>query len=225
MKITACLAWYDEQPELLEQCVRSLAEIADELVAFDGAWRLQPNALGWSPSEQHEAIHAAAADSGIETSIVTMAGPWPSQVEKRTQLLASATATGADWLFVIDADEHIRECDPDALAGLLTATDRDVASVACQRYANGFRSGPPRLIRRFYRAAAGVTVERAHNGYRTADGRWLHGDPCAVRLEPTLDLGGVISLVHDTTARPDYRRHAAREYRQRRTREQVEAWA
>jgi hypothetical protein len=49
MIVTGILAWWDEPPELLDACIRGLGDIADRIVAVDGAYRRYPAATITSP--------------------------------------------------------------------------------------------------------------------------------------------------------------------------------
>lgn len=103
MIVTAMLAWWNEQPEDLDRCVRSLASVADRVVAVDGAYRRYPGATVKSPPEQAEAIRAAAEAVGLEAVIHVPKRLWKGQVEKRDFLIRQASID-SDWLAGVDAD-------------------------------------------------------------------------------------------------------------------------
>jgi hypothetical protein len=221
--ITGLLAWFDETPETLDRCVRSLACVCDRLIALDGRWELFPGEAFVSPEDQRDAILEAARGAGVAGMLVAPGSVFASQVAKRAMLMSLAGDT--DWLLVIDADEHITDADPDELRLRLAATTRDVCRVNLRTVGRDVRQKPA-AVRRVYRAATRVTVETAHNGYRTADGRWLHGDPAYAKpLEPAELLADVLTIEHDVDARPKARRLAANAYRSERRRQRVEAWA
>jgi hypothetical protein len=229
VKITACLCWYDERPEDLERCVHSLADVVDELVAFDGRWELFPRPergeghVVHSPLHQQFALVEAAASIELPlTREEPRELPWPSQVAKRDALMRQA-AIASGWMLVIDADEYVESADVAGIRTALEQTGGDVASAMTKFYNDGNR-GPSWPVRKFYRASAGVTIETGHNGYRTADGRWLHGPTEYVDVEPSEDLSHLITVAHDTTCRPIKRQQAKRDYRRARSRERVEAW-
>lgn len=222
--IAAALCWFDEESDALERCASSLAGVADVLVALDGRWMLFPHERSSSPIEQVVALRRAAESAGVQYVAETAlyAGLWPSQVAKRAALMRIARDQ-ADWVLVIDADESIESCDVDELRSALDTTELDVARVKTHRIGDGVRTqfGNPR---RLYRSSTGVTVERVHNGYRAADGRWLNGDPAYVDLEPELDVMEILTLQHVVT-RGSVRDRLDREYSMARRREQVETWA
>jgi hypothetical protein len=133
-------------------------------------------------------------------------------------------ATEGDWTLVIDADEHIEASDPAALRDALAETDVDVVEVRSRQVGVRLRSPSVRPVRRLYRAAAGVTVERAHFGYRAADGRWLNGDRRHVDPVPALDSTGFLTITNDLDARTLARARSAELYYRRRARAREE-WA
>ena len=224
VKITACLAWYMEPPAFLTRCVESLRGLADELVAYDGAWDLWPDARPFSSDDEYTAIHEAAESIRLPYTIYEPDTTWASQVEKRAALMLEAGETGADWLLVIDGDEWIETHHGAAVRAALESTPCDVATIMHKRVTGYDAVNTPGAIRRLYRANTGVTVDTAHNGYRTSDGRWLHGDSAAVRLEPACDLSGMVLLHHEHNNRGVGRDRARQVYRQARLAQRTEAW-
>lgn len=103
MIVTAALIWYDENPEDLEACVRGMAEIADWVVAVDGAYRRYPDAQVSSPPEQAETIRRVAAEVGLECIVHIPDRLWAGQIEKRSFVLAEASK-GTDWIAIVDTD-------------------------------------------------------------------------------------------------------------------------
>lgn len=99
------LAWWDEPPEELTACVRSLTVICDSLIAVDGAYQMTPGATAASPPEQAAAIQEAAADVGLKARVITPEKVWTGQVEKRDLMLHEA-AKDADWVVAVDADHR-----------------------------------------------------------------------------------------------------------------------
>ena len=107
MIVTAALVWYDERPEDLERCVRGMANIADRLVAVDGAYQRYPDAKVSSPREQTEIIMETARRVGLGVSVHIPNRLWLGQVEKRSYVLSHA-ALGSDWIAIVDTDWVIR---------------------------------------------------------------------------------------------------------------------
>lgn len=222
MKIVACLAWYDEPIEFLDRCVRSLAGVADTLIAYDGAWSGYPGGA-CSSLEQHSVIRDAANDVALKG--VTVAASWESQVEKRNALMRDASRYG-DWLLVIDGDEYLTGANTESLRWLLQHTAYDVATITATR-TSGERAGVPQPIRRLFRAP--VTVERAHNGYRhngnPPNPHWLNGDSAYVRLAKAADASKHLFMEHAYLGRGSERNEARMQYRMQRRRDRTEVWA
>jgi hypothetical protein len=224
VKIVATLAWYKEPPEMLARMTRSLAGVADELIAVDGRWRFFDDAsdTALSSDAEVEAIERAADEIGLPRMIIRMDRVWNSQVEKRSFMCQAGIVADATWLFVIDADEYVEKADMPALRDCLSATDLDVAMVMHKRGAPALQS--PSAIRRIYRASTGVGVETAHMGYRTRDGRWLHGDHAFVNTEPALDLSSYLTLSHPVLGRSPERLQMREDYCYARRHKQFERW-
>lgn len=218
-KIAVALAWFDEPLEFLDRLTRSVAPIASTLVAFDGRWQHMPGRADLSAPEQLATIQKAGHEAGIE--IVAHLGVWQSQVHKRAALMREAAHHG-DWIVVLDADEHVIWSDPSALLRTLADTDKDVGSIHCTRVCPQARTRE-RIIRRVYRASTGVTVIRWHNGYVTADGRWLHGRAKFVDREPLVPLQHTLRIQHNMLSRGRERNLAMRAYYGTRTKLRLEA--
>ncbi|HEX4521652.1 MAG TPA: hypothetical protein VH063_18905 [Gaiellaceae bacterium] len=224
MIITAALAWYDETPETLARLITSLGGIADNLIAYDGAWQHFPNGASFSNPDQAQAIEDAAREVGIDV-LITGGIIWPTQVGKRAALMHEAAGRRTDWILVVDADEYIEHGNSNEIRRALARTKLDVARLQIRRAGIEVTNITASPIRRIYRADTGITLERAHNGYRTSDGRWLHGDPAYVPLEEAIDLSSHLQLVHDHDARDKQRKRQATEYYMARRRHQLERWA
>jgi len=180
VRISAALIWYDESPEDLAACVRGVAEIADAIVAVDGAYRRYPDAEVSSPPEQAEAIRETANTVGIEADVVIPSRLWAGQIEKRTFTLTRAS--GADWIAVVDTD-WIVHADRDATRTELARTTADVVAVpfytppAGEMFATGWHrkeAGRRTWQPHFFRPLPGIRVEGKH--YQVSarkDGQWV----------------------------------------------------
>lgn len=157
--IVALLSWYDESPSALTRAVVPLARFCEHVVAIDGAYAAVPGAelAPSSPGSQADAVVAAAEGAGLGLTLHRPIAPWPSEVEKRDALFRAAglVCTASDWLFVIDADELVRDVPAD-LHDRLAATEHDVAEIELQ---NGSGST---IDRRFVRWSPGLHVEGNH---------------------------------------------------------------
>lgn len=227
MSVCACLAWYDEPPESLEACVRSLAGVADCLLALDGPWQGHPFEAVESPDEQFEAIERAARDCLIALCVPLVGPqPWESQVAKRAALMQhGARINPGGWLLVIDADETVEQAAPD-LRDQLAAVPADqlAATVAIEQERSPWTRGGIAPRERLFRARPDLTVERCHNGYR-AGGRWLAGDRMFIDVAEPFDLTGALRIRHHQGADRSGARLAARlAYRQHRRKHRLEQW-
>lgn len=222
--ITAALAWYDEPTENLTKLVLSLDGIASNLVALDGRWDLMPGDTTNSPDEQAAEIDARCREIGLPLALYRVEQPWDSQVAKRSALMHLARTLGRQpWAMIIDGDEYISQANPPELHRALAHTEADVCQVLGQRHGNGMRPSS-RPIRRLYRSSTGVTIRYAHNGYVTADGRWLHGDPAYVRLEKPADLSDHLAITNHVRSRSPRRNEHAQTYHHARARTKTEQW-
>lgn len=129
MKVTAALCWWDESVQDLERCVRGIANIADKVVAFDGAYRRYPGGTPSSPPEQAETIRRVAEETGLEWAIFAPEELWAGQVQKRSALMAAASID-SDWIVVVDTDHVIHADREKARADLARVSpDIDVVGV------------------------------------------------------------------------------------------------
>lgn len=217
--IAAVLAWYDEEPRVLERMVASLTGVADVLVSLDGPYADYPHERIVSPSEQRCALDSACRDAGIEHRALTVTSA-ETQAAKRTRLYRAA-AEAADWLLIIDADEEMR-CEGAAIRWEL-GHDYDAASVAV-RTGDGIDC-QPRLIR----ALRDITCGPEYHGMLSAtddDGRRvcirdrrsiIMDSRPRPRRARTLDVAGIAEIINHTSDRPAERIAAKREYINRRT--------
>jgi len=226
VNITAVLCWYNEPPEFLGRCVRSLAGICDRLVALDGAWQPYPDASAHSPKEQHQALLVAAGDAGL----VTYARPgslWESQIVKRDYAMALAVGSGADWIIVIDGDEYVAPLDLTVaerrlkrmqIEDALAHTDLLVAETTLRNVTGDDHRGVDQRWRRLFRAAPTLGVSGSHQGY-TIPPHHLHGDTRdGLTLAPAADLTSLLTIEHTPRSRGTERNAAARAYRHARAR-------
>lgn len=228
VRLVAALCWAHEPPIFLDRLVRSLAGHVDALVALDGIWRGFPADVISSRAER-DTIRAAAAEVDLSCLIATPERAWESQCAKRQEAWRLAIdSQDAEFILVVDGDEELVRCDDEQLRLSLELTDRDVMLAMETQLNHGWPySAMPcnsQPIRHLYRAIRGVEYQRVHNGIRTPDGRWLHGDPNHVTIEPALDLSAILEFAHDNHNRGRERDRQARLYRKNRAREGLESW-
>ena len=190
MIITAALCWWNETPEVLATCVRGAANVADRIVALDGAYRRYPGATVRSGDDEVEAIRETAKEVGLDCLVLQPQRLWAGQVEKRSYLLAAA-AVGADWVAVIDAD-HVVYTNRAAARMEIESASADTLIVPYWTPKNPSRSmkeSAPGLwheaqaerwmdIPHIFRVLPGVRVERFHWWYSAIKDRervWLMG--------------------------------------------------
>lgn len=161
MIVTAALCWWDEDPDLLQRAVRSAAQIADRVVALDGAWGRFPGGTPASPPEQAQAIREAAATVGLGCLILTPDRVWTGEIEKRTYLYQLASIR-SDWIAVVDAD-HIITCDrEEARATIEARSDVDVWSVDMYTRPNEERAIELSAAGPWHKQSSGIVIPFAH---------------------------------------------------------------
>lgn len=106
-RVTAALAWFDEDPVDLYRFACALEGAVDKLVAVDGAYERYPHDSPFSSADEVEALEQGCQKSGIELELHRPKAAWKGQVEKRTFLAAEA-AKQSDWIFTLDADHILR---------------------------------------------------------------------------------------------------------------------
>ena len=176
MIITAALCWWDETPEVLADCIRGIANVADRVVALDGAYRRFPGGTAASDPSQAEAIRATAQEAGLDCLVLTPDRLWAGQLEKRT-LLYQMAAIGSDWVVVVDAD-HVIHADREAVRAEIESLGPEVECIAApypvplderrgddQLYASPWHrdvAGHADEHRLFFRSFPGLRVEGRH---------------------------------------------------------------
>lgn len=106
MIINAALAWWNERPEDIRACPAGIANVADRVVAVDGAYSRYPGATVASPKEQYEALIDSANEFGLDLVTPSIDRLWAGQVEKR-QFLMREASVDCDWIMVVDTDHII----------------------------------------------------------------------------------------------------------------------
>lgn len=166
MRIVAVLSWYDEPVDWLHGCVTS-ARFCDHLIAVDGPYAAFPGASEQpaSPPDQAEMIREAWPGC----MVVTTAKPWAGEVQKRDFMFR--LVEGADWFFVIDADEVVTSV-PEDLRERLSATDLHVAEATLMYEQTPGWPLVPSTVRRLFRVLPGIGYSGAHSRVvASVDGR------------------------------------------------------
>ena len=166
--------WWNERPADLETYVRGMGNVADRLLAVDGAYRRYPNATITSPSEQAETIRRTAAEVGLECEIYEPSELWAGQVEKRSFTLERASHD-SDWIAVADADWVIqtkRKFAREAIQKVKSTIDVLSVPIYTPRstmpVATGWHrrmAGTRQIIPHLFRSLPGMRVEKKHWHY------------------------------------------------------------
>ena len=188
MIVTGALNWWNERPEDLDRCIRGLGDVADRVVALDGAYRRYPKATPRSPDDQLDAIRSAAAAVNLDCLIIQPDVLWAGQVEKRSHLLAAATV-GSDWIVTVDAD-HVIHTERETIRRFLRGHAGHVLSMPYVTPLNPDRplkdsavgdwhimqTTEPQFIPHIWRALPGIRVEKRHwwiSAIRHGQRHWL----------------------------------------------------
>ena len=191
MIVTAALVWWDEHPEDLAECVRGMANIADKVLAVDGAYRRYPSATVTSNPEQAQAIRETAAKMDLECEVYEPKSLWAGQVEKRSFTLDRASQ-GSDWIAVVDSD-WIIHANRDKARAALERVHRDVAVLSVPIFTptssmplasrwHKTQANRRYYIAHLYRAYPGWRVEKLHWNYsalRNGERVWMWNIPRA----------------------------------------------
>lgn len=175
MRVTAALCWWNEKPDELARAVASVGNVADRVVALDGAYRRYPGATARSSDEEVEAIASAADAAGMDSLVIQPRRLWAGQVEKRSYLLALA-ALKSDWILILDAD-YVVTADRQSVLDQLAGTTFDALEVEMTtppgEYATNWhlqQAGPPSWHPLVFRALPGMHVEDRHWWYSAVKG-------------------------------------------------------
>jgi hypothetical protein len=216
--IVGLLSWYDEPPQALATMIRSLTKIpVTRLIALDGAYSLYPDARHRSSSEEYRAIIHTTHHLGIDLTIHTPSTVWAgNEVEKRNRLfeLAEQVTGPDDWYMVIDADEEVLQA-PEDVPARLASSPFDVAGITLKEPGHPLGTIVFDTFPMFFRAIRGIRCHQDHFTYRTPDGRNLWGDAKRTRLEPRLNLDGLVVEHRNQLRHPDRRKAAVTYYDRR----------
>jgi hypothetical protein len=197
VKIIALLNFYDEDPQILRNCVHSLG-FCDHLVAVDGAYAMFPDAHACSPIEQVNALWDA---SKIPMTYSVPGEPYAgNEVEKRNALmrLGNAIADPGDWFLVIDADMVVTSV-PSNLRAVLEQTNCMVGTY----WLADSQWGGRHPIRYLFEAAPDLHITTTHYGYRRGDTYlWETGGLPAVETDLIIEHRGH-ERTPERTARAD----------------------
>lgn len=190
MLITGALCFWNERPEDLDACVRGLANIADRVIALDGAYVRYPNATPRSSDAEVAAIREAATAVGLGCLVLQPDRLWAGQIEKRSYLLSIAANTSA-WVATVDAD-HVIKAKRDETREFLARHSGDIVAVPYVTPSNPERPledsavgqwhvdqmAEAQYLPHLWRALPGMEVEKRHwwiTGVKNGHRIWLWG--------------------------------------------------
>ncbi len=209
MRIIAVLSWYDEPVDWLRECVAS-ARFCDHLIAVDGPYAAFPGAFEKpsSPPDQIQAIRGVWPGCGVHVQ----PGPWDGEVAKRDYMFRLAVAEGADWVFVIDADEVVTDV-PGDLRERLAATQLHVAEATLLYEMTPGWPMAPSQVRRLFRVLPSIGYRGAHSRVvATVCGRQVAlTDPDLSVCEPAEAIDG-LRMRHRSHERSPERRSRKDDY-------------
>jgi hypothetical protein len=174
MRLIATLSFFDEEPELLRECISRLRTIGvDVLVAVDGPYDLYPSEKQGSSFETVKAI-LDEADTSLGLILRNKASWVGNEVEKRNYMLeiALSIAKEGDWLLVVDSDHMWEMVEPKtrSLKDWLQATAYDVAQVGIAECALDAEQEYWYEARLLLRAKPGMRYDGSHWRVRFTDG-------------------------------------------------------
>lgn len=211
MTVCALIAFWDEEPAMLDRAIRSCALAGvTHLVACDGAYALYPGGHTSSGHRAHKTIRRAARAHDLPLALYVPDRVWETEMEKRSFMFHLAHEHSPEgWWIVVDSDYELME-PRWPLPVLLDGVTDDVctATLHTPPGPNGNATfGPPlhMSMRVLFRAQPGVTVQGNHYTYVTADGRHLWGNETTTKLQPAHDLTGDVHIQHWTYHRPKRR--------------------
>lgn len=193
MIVTAALSYFDDDLELLGQCLRSLPVVADRLVVADGRYERYPlNDNTQSPKAHLDFIRTTCREIGLPVKIDVARKVYAGQCEKRTRLLGLA-AEGSDWIVGVDTDHvlhgarysvrhELEQLDDDVDAVDVTYYtplnhDRPLKETAAGSWHEAL-AGDYAIITGLFRALPGYVVEKHHWWYSAMKGgqrTWIWG--------------------------------------------------
>ena len=103
MKTIVAISFYDDEPELFENALRSVIG-ADQIVCVDGPYSDWPHGGKLQSDESLIKIANACGAKVIKAPKI----PWKHQIDKRN---AYITGENGDWYLTIDADETVQFID------------------------------------------------------------------------------------------------------------------
>lgn len=221
MKVHALLSWFDEDPDMLYDAVRSHAEHCDSVIALDGRYALYPADRDESSGDEYDAIADACRDAQVPFVIHAPAGAWDGrwggEVAKRAHLftLAEQRSRPDDWFWIFDADFEVVEAFGD-WRSVLAESDAFTGEIELRD--SRARVQHPVL----FRALRGLTVTEHHWHYHVPDGPVLWDYQSLETRDREEETGHMIIVRHRDTERAERRKAQRTRYYRQRDRRRIE---
>jgi hypothetical protein len=174
--------FYDDGPELLETCLKSLKKVTDRVLAIDGAYKEFPH-KDFKSSQETLRIAKAYADEVIEVKEA-----WKDEPAKRNAYLTLKDTK--DYYLMLDADEEIFGEKPKYLT-------RPTYRVKLETLRAGVML--PSYYNRLFRHHPGMKYQLTHNNLVIPDGTSL------TIPEDTIPVCKSINIIHRPEKRPKAR--------------------
>lgn len=147
--IQGCVIFYNDGPDLLERCLKSLKGKVDRIIAVDGRYAEFPS-LGknWSTDGCQE-----IADKYADEVVVNSPLPWADQIAKRNRYLTLRDSRS--YYFILDADEYFEGELPRNASG-------DVYSFNIYTHMDGHREPMVGCAMRLIRHQHGIKYDVKH---------------------------------------------------------------
>lgn len=233
--MTAMLNYFDEEPQMLFDCVKSVCDVGvDHVIALDGPYANFPHEKTYSLPSSNLAIVEACRESGVDWWVVTRNIAWEGdEVAKRNEMLRLALspildswfeprpplAGPDDWLLVVDADHRWSVVDGYSLKVFLAASREDFAEVAFADARHPDGSWAWYEARLLNRAITGMRYDGAHWRISLPDGRTSSTLRAGGSTSSALDLRGCVQVTHHLAERdPERLAKQAAWYHERDTR-------
>jgi glycosyltransferase involved in cell wall biosynthesis len=107
--IQAGIIFYNDTPQMLEKCLKSIQSHVEKIVAIDGAFKEFPHDKPWSTDGCLDIAHKYAHE------VVETREAWPDQATKRNAYFTLKREQ--DWYLILDTDEYLFNSIPDKLFG------------------------------------------------------------------------------------------------------------
>lgn len=174
--------FYDDGPELLETCLKSLKKVTDKILAIDGAYREFPHKDFLSQKETLKVAQAYA------DKVIVPEKEWYDEPAKRNAYLTLKNPK--DYYLMLDADEEIFGEKPKALKEAVYRIKLETLRAGVML---------PSLYNRLFKHHPGMAYKLTHNNLVLKDGTSLSIPDDHIPLCESLNI------IHRPEKRPQVR--------------------